>query len=143
MNGLTIGSVADLANHKVLAWQGAYRELGPEFESLFSPDSPQRGNYIETADQSEQVQTFWREEAVIIVIDRSIFSYLSEEAGNSTGEVVFHPVFPAVTNFKVGFKDEAVRDVFDEGRTRLCEDGGYAELLARYRMELPRTICEQ
>ena len=141
--GLKIDSVADLANHKVLAWQNAYLVLGPEFQSLFSPDSPQRENYVEIGDQSEQVRTFWRDDADIIVIDRSIFSYLSEEVEHSTSEVVFHSLFPAVTNFKVGFQDAAARDAFNQGRAELCESGGYAELLARYRVEWPLTICDQ
>ena len=142
-SGLEIDSVADLANLKVLAWEDAYLVLGPEFQRLFSAESPQRKNYVEFADQSNQVRAFWQDEADVIVIDRSIFSYLSEEMGHSTSEGEFHTLFPTVTNFKVGFKEAAVRDVFDQGRVELCMSGGYTELLAHYRMKLPRTICEQ
>lgn len=134
--GLKIDSVADLANHKVLAWQGAYLELGPEFKRVFSPESPQWKNYVEVADQREQVRMFWQAKADIIVVDRSIFSYFSAEAGHATSEVVLHSLFPAVTKFKVGFKDATVRDAFNQGLNRFCESGSYAKLLNRYGVEL-------
>lgn len=140
--GLKIDSVADLANHKVLAWQDASLELGPEFKRFFSPESPQRKNYVEVDDQREQVRMFWQAKADIIVIDRSIFSYFSAETGHSTSEVAFHSLFPSVTNFKVGFKDAAVRDAFNRGLTRLCQSGDYAKLLKRYHVELPHTVCD-
>ena len=43
----------------MLTWGNAYLELGGEFEALFSPQSPQRKNYVEVADQKEQVRRFW------------------------------------------------------------------------------------
>ena len=74
-NGLKINRVADLKNHQVLAWQRAYLELGDEFKQLFSPQSPQRKNYTEVADQIDQVRMFWHGKNKIIVIDGSIFRY--------------------------------------------------------------------
>jgi len=140
--GLKIDSVADLANHEVLAWQDAYLVLGPEFKGLFSPDSPQRKNYVEVGDQREQVRMFWHAKNDIIVIDRNVFSYVSAELRHSSSEVVFHSLFPPVTNFKAGFKDAALRDVFNQALGRLCESGGYAKVLKRYQVELPHTICD-
>lgn len=141
--GLNIGSIADLADHKVLAWQDAYLELGPEFEHLFSPDSPQRKNYLEVGDQREQVRMFWDAETDVIVIDRTIFNYFSAELGHSTDQADFHSLFPPVTNFKVGFKDAALRDAFNQSLLGLCESGDYREVLKRYQVDLPRTICDR
>jgi polar amino acid transport system substrate-binding protein len=140
--GLDIERVADLKNHQVLAWQDAYLELGPAFRELFAPESPQRRNYVEVANQREQMRMFWQSKDAVIVIDRSIFSYLSEEMGHSMREVSLHALFPAVSSFKVGFKDAAVRDAFDRGLTELCQNGKYAKVLTRYHVDLPRTVCD-
>ncbi len=141
-DGLKIDHVADLKNHQVLTWQNAYLELGDEFEGLFSPGSPQRKNYVEVADQREQVRMFWQGTGDIIVIDRSIFSYFSKEMGHSISEVDLHSPFPAVTNFKVSFKEAAVRDSFDQGLRKLCQSGAYAELLDHYGIVLQSTVCD-
>lgn len=141
-SGLQIESVADLANYKVLTWQDAWQELGPEFERLFSPQSAQRANYVEIADQSEQVRMFWEAEADVIVIDRSIFGYFSAEMEHSLDEVVVHSLFPVVTNFRVAFQDADLRDVFNQGLQELCESGDYPRLLRQYHVDLPRTICD-
>jgi len=139
---VAIDSIAALAGHPVMAWQDAYRELGPEFEKLFAPDAPARQSYVEIGDQREQVRRFWEAEAAVIVIDRNIFAYFSRELGHSVDDVLFHLLFPPVTNFKVGFRDLALRDSFNQRLAQLCEDGGYAKILARYHVELERTICE-
>jgi polar amino acid transport system substrate-binding protein len=141
--GLQIDSVADLKNRTVLAWQDAYLELGKAFKEMFSPQSPQRKNYVEVADQSEQVRMFWQGKADVIVIDRNVFNYFSVEMGHSLSNVVFHPIFAATTTFKVGFKDAAVRVAFDRGLAKLCQSGEYAKVLQRYHVELPSTVCDQ
>ncbi|MGF1761430.1 transporter substrate-binding domain-containing protein [Photobacterium sagamiensis] len=136
-----IEQVADLKNHPVLTWQNAYLELGPEFERLFSPQSPQRKNYVEVADQSEQVKMFWQDEGSIIVIDRSIFTNLSRELEYSIDKVIFHHLFPPVTNFKASFKDSELRDNFNKKLILLCESGKYEKFLSDYGIELQDTIC--
>lgn len=141
--GLRIDGVGDLAGHRVLAWQDAYRELGPEFERLFAPGAAQRESYVEVGDQREQVRMFWSAEADVLVIDRVVFDYFSAELGHSTADATLHWIFPPVTNFRVGFADASRRDAFDAGLARLCASGRYAELLARYRIRLRRTICER
>ena len=140
-DGLKIDSISDLKNHHVLAWQKAYLELGDEFERLFSPQSPQRKNYTEVADQREQVQMFWQGKSYVIVIDRSIFNHISKATRHSMSEVRLHPIFPPITDFKVSFNDHAVRDRFNQGLTKLCNDGKYAQLLKRYDVKLLHTVC--
>jgi polar amino acid transport system substrate-binding protein len=140
-DGLKIDSISDLKNHHVLAWQKAYLELGDEFERLFSPQSPQHKNYTEVADQKEQVQMFWQGKSNVIVIDGSIFSHFSKAMGHSMSEVSLHPIFPPVTNFKVSFNDRAVRDLFNQGVIKLCDEGKYAQLLKRYDVKLQHTVC--
>lgn len=142
-DGLKISRVADLENHQVLAWQRAYLELGDEFKQLFSTQSPQRKNYIEVANQIDQVRMFWHGKNKIIVIDGSIFRYFSKELGYSVNDVEFHEILPAVTNLKVGFKEAAVRDKFNQRLAEICQSGDYAKLLKRYDVELENTICDE
>ncbi|MEK6247509.1 MAG: transporter substrate-binding domain-containing protein, partial [Planctomycetales bacterium] len=138
---LVIDSVADLANHPVLAWQKAYLELGESFEEMFSPGSPQRKNYFEYAQQEEQVKAFWQGSGKIAVIDRNIFKYFSKQSGHPMDEVSLHPIFAAETEFKVGFKDAALRDRFNQGLQSLCQDGEYARLLKKYEIISQETVC--
>jgi polar amino acid transport system substrate-binding protein len=141
-DGLKIDSVADLAGHKVFAWQDAYLELGPEFKAMFSPDGPERANYEEVADQIDQVRKFWEDDGAVIVIDRAIFDHFSQELGHKTDAAACHALFPPVTNFKVAFRDEKLRDHFNEQLKSMCQSGEYAKLLEKYEVELERTICE-
>lgn len=141
-DGLVIDSDADLAGHQILAWEGADRELGGDFATLYAPGAPQRHNYVEFADQKEQVRRFWASQGAVAVIDRSIFSYFSRVLGHSLDDVVFHEIFPKVTNFRVGFSDPNTRDEFNQKLTEVCQSGEYAKILARYYVELPRTVCE-
>lgn len=141
--GMKIEKVADLADHKVLTWQDAYLELGPEFEKLFAPDSPQRKNYVEVADQGEQVQQFWNAKDAVIVIDRSIFNAISRATGHELSEVDDASIFPEATYFKANFEEADVRDAFNAGLKKLCSSGEYAKLLKKYNIDLPSTICDQ
>ncbi len=140
-DGFRIDSVADLSGHRVLTWGNAYLELGGEFEALFSPQSPQRKNYVEVADQKEQVRRFWEGTGQVIVIDHSIFLHFSREAGKDLDEVSFHAIFPPVTNFKAGFADAEVRNSFDRGVAALCCSGAYAEMLRRYGVAVKHSVC--
>ncbi len=104
------------------------------------------------ADQEDQVRTFWQREGSVAVIDRSIFRYFSEAMGHSMSKVDLHPIFAPVTNFKVGFKDAAVRDAFNRGLAELCLSGAchsarlaspYAEMLNHYSVVLDQSPCDQ
>jgi len=140
--GLRIDSVADLRGHQVLTWGNAYLELGDEFEEMFSPQSAQRKNYIEVADQMEQVRMFWERKDRIIVIDQNIFIYFSKELGHDINEVNFSAIFPPVTNFKAGFNDVTVRNQFNDGLAAMCKSGEYQKLLNRYGVVAKKTVCE-
>jgi len=130
--GLEIDSVADLAGHPILAWEDAYLELGEAFQKLFSPDAPDRKNYQEFAHQSKQVAAFWQSDDAVVVIDGSIFRLVSTQQGHDPGEAVFHAIFPPNTKFHVAFRDEALRDQFDERLKALKASGEYQRLVYRW-----------
>ncbi len=131
--GLKIASVAELAGHPVLAWQDAYLELGDAFKKLFSPGSPDRKDYQEFANQREQVAAFWRADDAVVVIDGSIFRYVSAQQHHDPSAAVYHAIFPPNTKFHVAFRDAAVRDQFDRQLKMLVDNGEYQRLVDRYR----------
>jgi len=136
-----ITSVADLKGHTVLTWDNAWTELGDAFKQQYAPESAERANYVEVADQEQQVRQFWEGDGRVIVIDRSIFDYFSLEQGHSVNEAEYHALFPEVTRFKVGFADAAVRDAFDAGLKALCSNGEYGALLQQYEMPATANVC--
>ncbi len=142
-DGLTLATIGDLASHRVLAWQGAWRELGPGFAKLFGPDGPAHGRYVEVADQAEQVRRFWSEAGTVAVIDGTIFRWFSKQLGRAPGDASFHALFPPVTEFAAGFASPDVRDRFDQGLTTLCTSGGYAAILQRWDVVLKRSVCDE
>jgi polar amino acid transport system substrate-binding protein len=140
---LQITSVADLKGHPVLTWQDAWTELGQAFKSQYAPGSAERSNYIEVADQAKQVREFWEGTGNVIVIDRSIFDYLSPKMGHALDEAKYHPLFPKVTTFKVGFADSGIRDKFNAGLKKLCQSGEYDRLLKRYHVPDVAGVCDE
>jgi polar amino acid transport system substrate-binding protein len=141
-DSLKIDSIADLGDHQVLTWQGADLELGDTFRNLFSADAPKRANYVEVANQEDQVRLFWERDGSVAVIDRSIFVYFTKAMGHSMTEVTLHNLFPPVTDFRVGFKDPALRDTFNVRLTELCRSGEYQALLQRYDVVLQKSVCD-
>ncbi|UXI03571.1 substrate-binding periplasmic protein [Photobacterium sp. TY1-4] len=139
---LTIHTIDDLKKHPVLTWQNAYTELGGAFESLFSPVSEYRSNYREFSNQADQVSQFWKENGQVAVIDRNIFAYFTKALGHPLNEVTYHNLFPAVTHFRAGFKDEAVMKAFNAKLSDMCQSGTYAKLLEQHHVTLARTVCD-
>lgn len=134
-NNLSINKVSDLKGVNLLAWQNAYRDLGPEFEALFKPGSPDRGGYEEISSQLAQNKRFWRDRADAIVIDKTIFQYYRKNLSknfDTSDEVVYHALFPKLTHFQVSFAKENVRDDFNAGLAEIRSSGQYQELVNKY-----------
>jgi polar amino acid transport system substrate-binding protein len=142
-DGLKIAAIADLTRYRVLAWKNAWYDLGGVFGELYAPGSPHRADYVEFADQREQVRRFWTDNADIAVIDQSVFAWFSHELGHRSDAALAHALFAPVTNFRVAFREAGVRDAFDRGLARLCAGGGYATLLARYGVVVVSTVCDR
>jgi len=139
---LNINKVADLRGHQVLTWENAYLELGKEFEAQYAPQAPERKNYLEVADQTEQVKKFWEGKDNVIVIDYNIFVRLSIQLGYDLRQARLFNLFSPVTNFKAGFKDAKLRDRFNQTITIMCHNGKYAELMKHYGILVKQTVCQ-
>jgi hypothetical protein len=94
------------------------------------------------ANQAEQVRRFWEGNGSVIVIDRSIFDYFSEEQKHSRDEVEYHALFPKITTFKVAFEDAAIRDDFNARLKLLRESGEYRRILRIFHMQDLAAVCD-
>jgi len=135
--GFLLDSVDDLKGHTIVAWQNAYRDLGPQFEEAFNPNvkEPYLKAYMELASQRNQNQMFWHGRAQVIIVDKTIFLWYRKELAqeiDTSAEVVFHKIFPRRTHFQVAFKDRQIRDDFNEGLRRLRDTGRYQQLVDAY-----------
>lgn len=138
-SALAIGSVKDLKGLRLAAWQNAYRNLGPEFYSLYNPKQNQDKNhfnrYYEIPKQISQVKMFWAGHVEAVVIDRHVFAYLTAQLINefdTAAELVFHDLFEPDTHFQVNFSTRQLRDDFNQGLAALKQSGRYAELVSKY-----------
>lgn len=136
-SGIALNSVSDLKGKHIIAWQNAYKDLGPEFESLFSPTVKESyiNKYSEIWIQEKQVEMFWLGRADVIIIDESIFKWFTKKLSeniNTSEEIVYHNIFPEKTEFQVNFRDEKTRDDFNEGLRYIREKGIYQGIFDNY-----------
>lgn len=136
-DGLEINKVADLIGLSIVAWQNAYRDLGPEFESAFQPYPPEeyKNLYRELHSQESQNLMFWKNRAKVIVIDKTIFGWYRKQLGkeyDTTPKVTYHSIFSGKTYFQAAFKSEKLAKEFDEGLKHIKNTGRYNQLYNKY-----------
>ena len=133
----SIQSIQDLTRYSPVAWQNAYINLGSEFTRYFGPNAKGKylENYLEFVNQDNQNHYFWVGRADVIIIDKTIFLWHRKRlAGqfNTQQALVFHDIFDKATHFKVNFKDQAIRDDFNEALKLLRASGEYQAIIDRY-----------
>ncbi|WP_444933863.1 substrate-binding periplasmic protein [Microbulbifer sp. JTAC008] len=139
---MKIGSVADLAGKKVITWQGAPMDLGPEFEKMFGPNGTQKQNVMQAPTARDLVAQFWKMPDAVAVVDMELFKYYSNKMGHTMAQVDLFQIFPMMTDFRVGFRYEKVRDDFNRGLAELCSSGRYKALLQKYDVVQKQDICK-
>ena len=128
---LVLDSLDDLASLKMVGWQGASTDLGPAFNAIVT-DNP---NYFENVNQESQFQMFADGRVDALVIDKYIFQWWHNQHALKTDEnieVVYHPLFPGVNQYHIGFRDKVIRDAFDTQLSRLHASGEYNRIIASY-----------
>ncbi|MFA0810583.1 substrate-binding periplasmic protein [Microbulbifer epialgicus] len=138
---MKVGSIADLAGKKVITWQGAPMDLGPEFEKMYGPNGTQRQNIVQAPTAPDLVAQFWKMKDVVAVVDMELFKYFSNRMGHKMDQVDLFQIFPLMTDFRVGFREQKVRDDFNRGLAELCRTGRYKELLKKYNVVQKQDIC--
>ncbi|WP_269531745.1 ABC transporter substrate-binding protein [Chitinimonas sp. BJYL2] len=134
-HGIRLSRVADLTGHTVVAWQDAYRSLGPEVLGLYAPSVRDSRRYAEVGDQAQQNRLFWLDRYEVMLLDQRIFTWYRRELAqefDTREPVTVHDLFPKVTPYYVAFRDCALRDRFDARLRRMKADGRYQQILDRY-----------
>lgn len=134
---LTIKRIADLKGKTIVIWQNAWRDLGVEFERFFAPTNKENymNLYQEIGDQKQQVELFWQNKADVIIIDVTIFRWLTKQVADKydvSEKLTYHELFSQKTSFQLNFKDEEMRDDFNEGLRTIKENGKYQEIFDKY-----------
>ncbi len=119
---LPINGIADLKGLKVIAFPGASRSLGEEFQR-FTLNNPY---YSEDQKQLSHNRLLYNGGVDVAIAERSIFAYLDRTLGDSKFPerklpVVLHPLF-AANQYQVGFRDPALRDRFNLGLSSLSKE---------------------
>jgi len=127
-DNIRLDRLSDLKTRKIIAWQGATKDLGASFNEVANL-APL---YRELADQGKQVKLFLRGRVNTIVIDRNIFSYWAKNYGEAPQRYMYHPLFGGRTNFAVGFIKKSWRDDFNWGLRILKKSGRYDALYTKY-----------
>ena len=127
----------DLAGKDVCAWQNAESNLGPAFSAAKSDFS----SYHEFGVQRNQVRLWILKRCQVLVIDRNLVIWHMMELSRSDpklkvpseNELVMAPV-PGKSNLDwyVGFRDENLRNRFNEALDAMRRDGTYKRIFDKY-----------
>lgn len=127
-----ITEIADLKGRSIIAFQKARTYLGEEFASAVKGNP----NYVEMADQENQVHMLLKGRIDVAVMDLSIFQFyrnklLSEGQIPAGAEPVLYDMFPP-SRYRAAFAEAEVRDRYNEGLRKLRESGAYQAIYDKY-----------
>jgi polar amino acid transport system substrate-binding protein len=130
--GLSIERLEDLSGKSVLAFQRATAYLGPEFKQVADANP----SYREESNQLIQPLLLYKGRVDVVVADRNIFDWFAgqpevKDKADVGQKIRYHPLFPP-TEYRMAFRDEALRDAFNHGLSRLRAEGEYDRIVARY-----------
>jgi polar amino acid transport system substrate-binding protein len=124
--------VEDLAGKSVVAYHGASSDLGAEFQAAVAGKS----GYREEAKRTAQPILLFLDCADVVITDPMIFEWFSRrpevaDKADTSQPIRIHSLLPP-TEYRVAFRDPALRDSFNRGLARLRQSGEYARIVARY-----------
>ncbi|WP_426415677.1 substrate-binding periplasmic protein [Aestuariirhabdus sp. LZHN29] len=131
-HGFELGNVESLASRSlsIVAFPNARVLLGPAFSNAVD----EADTYQEITNQFSQVRMLYRKRVELIVLERSIFEYYSQQArraGDTLSEVTIYPLFKPI-HYKVSFRYPGIRDDFNAGLQALRDSGHYQKIVDSY-----------
>lgn len=125
-------SMKELANYRLLSWQGAVAHLGGEYAEM-AYNNPL---YSEHHDQSIQVKMLFLERVDVIQMDEQIFNYYRSKV-DSQGDVDTTPKVDRFGFFGESpnsflFRNLKIRDQFNQQLAKLRSSGKYQEIVNKY-----------
>ncbi|MBF0288019.1 MAG: transporter substrate-binding domain-containing protein [SAR324 cluster bacterium] len=131
-NRLTIETINDLKDKHIVAFQNASFLFSNAFQKMTQSNS----HYREIANQEYQVVDLYNGKAAVILVDRQIFLYFRgiTTLTNTSMPVTFHEVegLTEKSPFFVVFRDEKLRNEFNEGLEYLKKNGEYDNIFYKY-----------
>lgn len=130
---IKIEKLDDLKDFHIIAFQNAHLYLGKDFGKVAKLADKK---YMEVADQKQQVLMFLNGRTEVAIMDRHIFTFyknllIQEKKADENIDIELIELFPA-TPYKTAFKDEKLRDDFNEGMKYLKQSGRYNEIYDEY-----------
>jgi len=127
-----INKVKDLEEKKIIAFGDAYKYLGPWYNKKFNLANRDL-NYSEMFKYENMVKSFLNKEVELIILDKNIFSwYLKKLSSNSINEYKFDYIFPEKNTYKVAFRSENLRNIFNDKLKIIKENGEYKDVFFDY-----------
>ncbi|GAB2861099.1 hypothetical protein GCM10027277_32190 [Pseudoduganella ginsengisoli] len=135
---IRLATDTDLDQYRFIIWQNGWADLGPAFAARYRPDAQGRfrDNYFQSSTQDAQARVFWARRVDVIVVDRYVFNWYRRQLAatmKTDDEVEYHDIFPNTTVFAAAFADRDVRDRFNAALKAMRADGGYQDIVNRYR----------
>lgn len=129
---LKVDSIDDLAGKSILAFQNAHRYLGEGFRRMAEANP----RYREEANQQAQPMLLFHDRVDVVVADHNIFRWFASRPevtakADTSRPIRMHALFPP-TEYRVAFRDPALRDDFNRGLAKLRAGGEYDRIVARY-----------
>jgi len=131
-DNFVISDIKDLQHKKISAFQGAKKYLGKEYRELFNSNNDS-GLYQETSLQEKQVRDFINGKMDVLILDKNIFKwYLKKLSDESIDNYKFDFIFSGKNSYKVAFKDENLRNIFNDNLLKIKSSGEYKNIFDSY-----------
>jgi ABC-type amino acid transport substrate-binding protein/nitrogen-specific signal transduction histidine kinase len=131
-DNITINTIDDLKDKRIIAFKDAYKYLGDKYFSLFNPKSASP-TYIEYGFQEQQVKDFLDKKVDMIILDKNIFLWhLKRLTTDNLSKYKLNYIFPKKNSYKVAFKDENIRDLFNTNLKILKNNGDVEDIFSNY-----------
>jgi polar amino acid transport system substrate-binding protein len=127
---LNIQRISDLVGYSVNAFQRARLLLGNEYQAM-AENNPR---YREEAFQIARNRMLYSGRVDVVVTDMRILRYFNREVYTQvdvTQPLALYPIF-AVTDYKLGCRQQAHCERFNQGLAAIRESGEYTTIESRY-----------
>jgi len=134
-NNISIKTPEDLKKLSIISFQGAIKRYPKWLDAV-----DQAGNYYEQNNQETQVISLDKKRVEVILSDSKIFKYytlkLKKEKGFDLKETEEHHFVKLnIMDYRPIFRDEKIRDDFNEGLVHIKKTGKYSEIFNKYLKE--------
>ncbi len=135
---IKINTLSDVDKYSFIIWQGGWKNLGAEFEATYKPDANGkfRANYTEAHSQLNQARMFWADRAELVIMDKKIFEHFRKLLHNeydTDEDIVFHDFSKTQTNYSAAFRNQELRNQFNEGLKKIRANGSYQSIIDSYK----------